>query len=72
MYLEMPRDDPKFKSLIYIPWTSATSHFAFFVTVTILMPNAKIFFRHAEHEKGLKILLVDKHINFGVESKYFT
>jgi len=67
----MPRDDPKYKALLYIPWLSATSHFAFFVTVTTLMPNAKIFFRHADHAKGLKILLVDKNINWAVENKYF-
>jgi len=67
----MPRNDPKLKALLYVPWLSHTSHFAFFVTVTILLPNAKIFFRQADHEKGFKILLVDKDINFGIENKYF-
>ena len=67
----MPREDPKFRSILYIPWQSSASHFAFYVTVTRLMPNARIFFRPADHGKGLKFLVVDKTINFGIENKYF-
>ena len=68
----MTRDDPKFKSLLYIPWQSNESHFAFWITVTKLMPNAKIFFRQADHKKGFKLLLVDKTTNFGIENRYFS
>ena len=71
MYLELPRDDPKFKSLLYIPWQSSNDHFAFYVTVNKLMPNARIFFRPADNGNGLKLLLVDKTINFGIENNYF-
>ena len=71
MYLEITRDDPKFKALLYIPWQSNTAHFAFYVTVTKLMATARIFFRPADHGKGFKLLLVDKTINFGIENSYF-